>query len=464
MTLPASVAAGHPATARVGLDILRAGGSAADAVAAMILAGCVAETIFCGLGGGGFATYYQAADRSVHALDFFVAVPGLDGTEPKPGRAISVSFGGVAVPYEVGGSTVAVPGTPRGVEELHRRFGRLAWAQIVDPAYYLAASGVEFPHAHAALLPDIAPAMLIGAGISAYSDEQSGRLLDGGDTLHHPGLADVLGAYRSGGADVLMSGAFADDLIAQVRADGGSLSTLDLRSYRVRELPTSDEEVSGHRIRARTNDLDGMVRTLAAVAARGSLSRADRAVALVGALRGLPRRAETTSVAAVDADGNGCAATHSLGLGSGIWVSGVHANSMLGEGELVRERLAPGDRMGSMMVPTVVTDSEGALAAVLGAAGGSRIRPALVQVLLRMLIDGEPMPTAVAASRLSATLDAVHLEPGIPGEVVAALEESGETVVQWPQQRPYFGGVSGVGPGGPTADPRRGGAALEFPG
>ncbi|MDQ2846649.1 MAG: gamma-glutamyltransferase, partial [Actinomycetota bacterium] len=169
MRLSASVAAGHPATAEVGYEMLAAGGTAADAVAAMILAGCAAETIFSGLGGGGFATFYTAETRSVDCLDFFVAVPGLDGSRRGPARAIEVSFGGVAVPYEVGGPTVAVPGTPAGVAALHQRFGRLPWQQIVRPAEGLARAGVPMPAAHAALLPDIAPAMLLGAGVAAYS-------------------------------------------------------------------------------------------------------------------------------------------------------------------------------------------------------------------------------------------------------------------------------------------------------
>jgi len=140
-SLPASVAAGHPATAAAGRDVLRAGGSAADAVAAMILAGCVSETIFTGLGGGGFATVYEASTRQVHCLDFFVAVPGLDGTVPAPARDIKVAFGDVEVPYAVGGPSVAVPGTPAGVAALHSSFGRLEWSEIVRPARDLAAEG-----------------------------------------------------------------------------------------------------------------------------------------------------------------------------------------------------------------------------------------------------------------------------------------------------------------------------------
>ena len=66
------MAAGHPATAQAGGDILAAGGSAADAAAAMVLTSCAAETLFTGLGGGGFAIHYEAATGQTRCLDFFV--------------------------------------------------------------------------------------------------------------------------------------------------------------------------------------------------------------------------------------------------------------------------------------------------------------------------------------------------------------------------------------------------------
>src|SRR4051812_3465331 len=76
--LPAGIAAGHPATVAAGHAVLGAGGSAADAAVAATLAACVAETVFTGIGGGGFATYWSASEQTVTCLDFFVTVPGLD--------------------------------------------------------------------------------------------------------------------------------------------------------------------------------------------------------------------------------------------------------------------------------------------------------------------------------------------------------------------------------------------------
>src|SRR4029079_15836541 len=89
-----------------------------------------------------------------------------------------------------------------------------------------------------------------------------------------------------------------------------------------------------------------------------------------------------TNLVTVDAEGNACVLTSSLGLGAGDWLPGldVRLNSMLGEVDLIREPLRPGERMRSMMSPTLAFDGdEPALAG--GAAGGTRLRSALVQVL-----------------------------------------------------------------------------------
>jgi gamma-glutamyltranspeptidase/glutathione hydrolase len=446
--------------------VLAKGGSAADAVAAMILAGCVAETLFTGLGGGGFSTVYDAATQQVHCLDFFVAVPGLDGTVPAAAQAIKVAFGDVEVPYAIGGPSVAVPGTPKGVAELHARFGRLPWFDIVVPARTLAAKGTPFPVQHAELLPDVAAAMVIGAGVDIYTRPDDGggrRTLAGGELLHHAGLADTFDDYLNEGPQALTTGDRGRALVAAVRADGGAMSEMDMAEYRVNELPVERVDFGPGVICVRGNDLDSFGRTAAAMhGSLGGTAPGDRALALVRALRAAAARTETTTVVAVDPQGNACAATHSLGLGSGIWTGGVHGNSMLGEGELLRGELLPGQRMPSMMVPLVVTDRAGGLLLAGGAAGGSRIRPALLQVLLHVLIDGRGAAEAVAAPRLSAVADAVHLEPGFGPEVLAALTESGENVVQWPEQRPYFGGVAVVAKDGPAADPRRGGLALRL--
>lgn len=465
--IPAGVAAGHPETARIGLAILADGGSAADAVAAMIVAGSVAETIFSGLAGGGFATHYAGRTGEITCHDFFVAVPGLDGTAAGRGSSISIEFGGVPMPYEVGGATVAVPGTPCGVEALHTSHGRLPWARIVRPARDLAATGSDFSPAHASMLLDVAPAMMLNEGIPIYSTtgvDESRVLLRANQNLFHPGLDETLDLYLDQGAAALMTGEFGRRFVSAVRADGGALSLADMAAYHATTITPVAAPIGDATVYLRGNDLDDVAGTIAQLdidqVRAGNLRRA---LALVSALQGTAKRAETTSVVAVDSEGNACAATHSLGLGSGIWVSGVHGNSMLGEGELLRGALVPGERMGSMMSPLVVTGIDGGLLMAGGAAGGSRIRGALLQVLSSVLVEGMLLPQAVSRPRLSVAGNTVHLEPGFEPDVAPGLTAAGYEVLHWAEPKPYFGGVSAADSSGPAADPRRGGLALTLP-
>jgi gamma-glutamyltranspeptidase/glutathione hydrolase len=457
------VAAAHPATAEVGVQILRDGGTAADAAVAAVLTCCVAETIYTGLGGGGFATYFDAATGEVTCLDFFVAVPGTDGDrQPGPMITVDVFFGGLPQAYSIGGASVAVPGVPLGLGEVHRRWGRLAWMDVVAPAAALARTGVVLPAPQARTLISCAPALAYGEGAACYTP--NGKLLEGGDLLFHPGLAAALDGLASEGPAVFYTGAFASVMVDAVRAAGGSLGPADLSGYRVLDVPVDHATLNGYRVRAR-HDLSRTVDTIAALPPDVvGLPPGDRAVAVATALRDAGRQkiGDTTNVSVVDAEGNACVITTTLGLGAAVWLPGlgVNMNSMLGEGELITDDLAPGLRMSSNMCPLVVIDPDGRLAAAAGSAGASRIRTALVDTLLGVLIDGLDMPAAIARPRFHVVEDTVHAEPGVPDDELAALTAAGFRINRWPEMNHYFGGVTGIGFGGAAGDPRRGGAGL----
>ena len=460
MTVRAGVAAGHRATAEAGAQILGRGGNAVDAAVAMMLTSCAAETLFTGLAGGGFATVYDATTGAVRCVDFFVAVPGRGGRQPSRGTEIEVVFVGQRVPYEIGPGTVAVPGVPAGAHHLWRRFGRLPWADVVEPGRQ-ASYGTTLAETHAVLLPKVAAAMSVNEGVQVWT-RPDGTLLQTGDRLWH---RDHHRSYELLAEDpsAFYRGAYADALLSAV-ADGGALGPEDLEAYQVVESVPRMVRVDDFTVHARGDDLDdvlGTVQQAAATMPGDPLTDADSALALVEALRAPDRRAETTNLVAVDDQGDGCAITTSLGLGSGVYVPGfgVHLNSMMGEGELVREVLDPGVRMGSMMSPLVALDGDGRLAALAGAAGGSRIRPALVQSLIRILRGAAPQD-AIDAPRLNALADLVRLEPGFAPDVVAALAAAGETVAVAEQRDPYFGGVSALSALGGGADPRRSGSVI----
>jgi gamma-glutamyltranspeptidase/glutathione hydrolase len=461
--VPAGIAAGHPATAEVGLGVLAAGGSAADAAVAATLACCVSESILTGMAGGGFATYYDAATGEVTCLDFFCAVPGLDGDlDAGPMVPISVRFGGVPMRYEIGGASVGVPGVALGCGEVHGRWGRLPWDRVVAPAIVLARDGVVLPAPQARTLISVAPALLPGDGAGIYAP--GGRLLAGGDLLHHPGLDEALAILAAEGPSSFYTGQVGRAMVDAVRAGGGALGPADLAAYRVLPLPVDRASFAGHHVYAR-HDLNQAISTIAALPPDlSSMSRPDRAVALARGLvaAGKQKIGDTTNISVIDPEGNACVVTVTLGIGSGVWLPGlgVHLNSMLGEGELITSQMHAGARMSSNMCPMVVIDDDGELVLAAGSAGASRIRTALVQTLANVLIDGDDVATAIARPRFHAVDQEVHAELGYDEAELVALESAGFTVNRWDQLDHYFGGVSAVGIAGAAGDPRRGGVGL----
>jgi gamma-glutamyltranspeptidase/glutathione hydrolase len=443
-----AVAAGHPATADAGAEILADGGSAADAAVAACLASCVAETIMTGLLGGGHAIYFDAASGAARNLDCFVSVPSGDGA---PMESLAVPFGEELVHYAIGASSCAVPGVPAGLDALWRAHGRLPWARLVEPALRLARKGVAMPAAHVACLVMLAPVMTMREGAALYAP--SGELMGEGDVLRQPGLVTALELVRDEGAASVYSGTIARSLLDLVQERGGVITAADLEGYAPVWAEPVEVEFAGRRVLARRG-LSGVPETLMRFDPAGGSS------ALLAALEAVPvLDGHTTNLTVVDADGNACVLTTSLGLGSGDWLPGLdlHLNSMLGESDLIREPLRPGDRMASMMAPTLAF-SGAELELALGAAGGTRLRTALVGVLGAVLHEGLEPQVAIDRPRFHPAGNVVNAEPGVDEDWLTALEQRGRAVRRWAGRHHYFGGVSALGRLGAGADPRRSGA------
>jgi gamma-glutamyltranspeptidase / glutathione hydrolase len=454
-----AVAAGHPATAEVGAEILEAGGSAADCVVASCLASCVAETVMTGLLGGGHAIHFDAATGRVANLDCFVAVPGLGREgEPVPLLELEVPFGTELVHYAVGIGSCGVPGVPAGIEALWQAHGRLPWPRLVEPALRLARGPVAMPAAHAACLRMLEPVMTMNEGARIYSP--GGQLLDEGDLLLQPGLVAALEAVADEGARSAYDGTLARALLALMDERGGLVTQEDLSSYEALWSDPVEVEFRGYRVETRAG-LSNFPAALQRVAQLRGLSEPERVLAVTAALLDdPPAQGGTTNISAIDADGNACVLTTSLGLGSGDFLPGLdlHLNSMLGEADLLTGPLDPGERMASMMAPTIALDSNG-VALAAGAAGGTRLRSALLQVVAGILDEGLEPQAAVDRPRFHPAVSLVHLEPGYGPETRGALESAGFEVRDWPDRHHYFGGVSAVTPSGAAGDPRRNGEA-----
>jgi gamma-glutamyltranspeptidase/glutathione hydrolase len=445
----AGVAAGHPATAEVGLEILGDGGTAADAVVAMGLASCVAETVYSGLLAGCHAIAFDGS--RVSNLDGFAAVPSEEGDLVD----IPVAFGDEVVVYSIGAPSCAVPGLPAALGELSERLGRLPWKRLVEPAHALARQGVPLPEMHERSLEMLAAVFSLERGAELFV--RDGRTLRTGELLVQPGLVDTLEALAEEGAQSVYRGSLAEALLA---IDGVPFSAADLREYRVRWSDPAPADFHGYRVATR-GGLSGVPELLSRFPRLAELSETDRVLTLVDALETPDSGGEhTTNMAAVDAQGRACVLTHSLGVGAGVWVPGfdVQLNNLLGETDIAFGEPKPGDHLESRMAPSLAFDREG-LALAIGSAGATRLRSALSTVLSGVLVEGLIAEDAVSRPRVHPTPDVVDAEPGVDEAALAELEARGRTVRRWERIHHYFGGVSCVGRTGAAGDPRRSGAA-----
>ncbi|MHB8641921.1 MAG: gamma-glutamyltransferase [Gaiellaceae bacterium] len=451
--MEAGVAAGHPATASVGADVLAAGGSAADAAVAAVLAACVAETVMTGLLGGGHAIYWDAREQRAWNLDCFCVVPSGERGDPVE---LQVPFGEEVVHYAIGPASFAVPGVPAGLGALHERFGRLPWADLCVPAMSLARTGVELPPAHAACLAMLAPVMTLDRGAELYAP--GGELLRTGELLHQPALEKALALLADEGAQSAYTGSIAEAILSLERRRGGGVTRADLAAYEARWTDPVRVRFRGVDVNTRAGR-SGVPELLAALPPLRGLTETERVLALVPLLENHGPGTHTTNVTVVDDDADACVFTTSLGLGSGDFVPGLdlHLNSMLGEVDLVTGPLVPGERMASMMAPAVAVDDEG-LSLAIGAAGGTRLRGALALVLAAIVDEGFKPQAAVDRPRFHPAGEVVNAEPGVAEHALARLAGEGRRVRRWPERHHYFGGVSVIGRAGAAADPRRSGA------
>lgn len=492
------VAAGHPESARAGAEALARGGGAVDGALAAAFASAVAESPLTGPGAGGFMLVRPPAGEAV-LLDFFVARPGL-GPEgqrlnPRDLRSFRVPFGGAEQEFHIGPASVAVPGMIPGLLEAHRRFARLSLSELVEPAVRLARAGVRMS-ASAAFLHAILEEMLLAdpAGAAIYAPE--GRLLGEGDVLRMPDLADTLEAIAAEGEAVMRDGTVGRRLLELMSERGGLVTPQDLGAYRVIERrpltaahrgvvlltnppPSSGGVLIGAALDAirdappAESELSHFRAAIAGGVAADALRDEDFAerVARGEDPRPAPDRkptGSTTHVSVIDREGGMASLSSSNGSSSGVVIpgTGVLLNNMLGEQDLNPAGFGigpPGERMTSMMAPSVLVRGDQPFAAI-GSAGSNRLRSAILQTMLS-IVDGRlGAREAVQRPRVHPELGLVDVEHGVPDSVVAQLEADGITLRRWSQRSLFFGGVSVAvrGRDGLEAagDPRRGGAAF----
>ncbi|MEL6566072.1 MAG: gamma-glutamyltransferase [Pseudomonadota bacterium] len=228
------VAAANPLAVQAGVDVLAAGGTAADAMVAVQVVLGLVEPQSSGLGGGAFLVWYDAEAG---------ALTTLDGRETAPLAATPQLFQDEAgEPLKffdavVGGRSVGTPGTPALLEALHQRWGNQPWAGLFDAGIDLADGGFAVSPRLAGLVARDQERLSRFADTAAYF-LPGGTPLQVGDRLTNAAYAQTLRAIAASGTDAFYTGQIATDIVATVQgAEGnpGVLSEMDLAVYQVKE-------------------------------------------------------------------------------------------------------------------------------------------------------------------------------------------------------------------------------------
>ncbi len=501
MTRPAMIVAAQPEAAEAGARVLQRGGNAIDAAIAAALVQGVVDPQMCGIAGFGSCHLYLPTAGAHCCIDFHGKTPlaadpamweHLIEGEARDGFGFILK-GRV---NDVGYRSITTPGALKAFYEAVERFGSWDWADICAPAIARAREGfVVRPHVDFWWRQTEQMGRTANRERNAFSEtgravyfHEDGRLKGVGERVVNPDMARTLERIARGGADIFYTGEIAEEIDADMRANGGLMTAADLAAYRtattepirtdyrrwrvasnrppgggvqvlqmLNQLEHFDLAAIGHNstdylrivgeaMKRATRDKDAHVgdpafydvpldrlisreygRALAAEIERGERASVERLAA---------EPADTTHVVAIDREGGIVTMTHSLGMPSGVITPGLGFmyNGCMGVFDPRPGRagsIAPGKSRFSSLCPTIVFEGERPCLA-LGAPGGTQIAMGVTQAILNVLDHGMTMTEAVSAPRFSATSNAIDISNRIPGYVVEPLAAMGYEVIRSP--------------------------------
>ncbi len=244
----AMITAPQPEAVEAGTAILKAGGSAIDAVLACAFTQGVVDPLMCGLGGLGSLQVFDPETGRHEVIDGLSTCPAActpDMWDSVFERECSDGYGYVlkGAVNEIGHQAVTTPGILRLFEAAHARFGRLNWSDLFAPAIGFAAAGWMIrPHVVAMMntneaaygrLPFVAKLGFSPEGAALYlrADGTPKRV---GDLVRNPDLAATLRDIATDGVESFYTGALSRRIVADMQAHCGLLSAADLAGFQPR--------------------------------------------------------------------------------------------------------------------------------------------------------------------------------------------------------------------------------------
>ena len=470
------VAAQHRRAAEVGAAVLADGGDAVDAAVATSFAIGVVEPWMSGPGGGGAMIVYRAKERRTWVVDFGMRAPaGLDPVDyPLSGAGVSADlFPWPAVVEDrnaVGATAIAVPGTVDGMGVIHERFGTKPWRDLLAPAAELADEGLLVDW-YAALVIASATRMLAVNEFAAKTFLEDGRwpTISAWTALAEKrvDLSTMGGTIRrlaERGPREFYEGELAHAIVRDVRRAGGLLSTADLAGYHAKLMEPRKIVYRGATLYAAPEltagpTLADCLARLAAYSPAGRAPNADAYAAYAIALReayawrlenmgdvegGRRGPACTTHFSVVDRHGNMCAVTQTLLSIFGSKVMLPESGLLMNNGILWFDpeggkpnSLGPGKRCLMNVCPVIGEHRSRRFA--LGASGGRRILPAVMQLALYLVDYGMTLEEAFHSPRIDLSGgDTLIADLSLPQSIRAVLARTFKLVEARRTAFPYM--------------------------
>ena len=519
------VAAGREEAARIGLDILKAGGNAVDAAVAAGFALGVCEQQSSGIGGGGFMIIRFGDTGEIVFIDFrdmSGAAASLKDHERLPDGRVKDETN------KIGALSVAVPGEVKGMLYALDTYGSLDRKSVMQPAIQMAEEGFEVSKITSRDIKDAYRALIrFPATAAIYLDEDE-MPWEKGSIIKNPDLARSLRLIAEQGEEVFYRGEIGEKIVAAVQAEGGHLTMEDFAAYEIHvtkpvhgsyrgydiyssNLPSSGGTIIVEMLNILENfDVGAMdpegAEYFHLLAETMKLGFADRSrylgdpafvkAPLAGlidkeygrqqALRIHPDKAgryeaadpwpfesdSTTSYSIMDKAGNMVCVTKTVDatFASGLVAegTGILLNDTLVDFSLDPDSpnvLAGRKRPLSSMSPTLILkDGEPFMA--LGAPGSTRIITGVLQVITKVIDHKMDLKEAIDAVRMHDDFGTLILEKRVPDSVLEALKAKGHelnTGEEW-FTFPCIQGCIRL-PDGKlkgAADPRRDGKALAY--
>ena len=492
------VVAPQPRAAEGGARILERGGTAFDAAIAAAFVQMVVDPFMCGVGGMGTAQVYVARTGEHRMIDFYnragsrvtpdMWAADIEGRTAISGYTIFEDFRS-----ELGYTSIMTPGTVAGFAELHCRYATWPWKELLGPAIATAREGFRVPPYLTDFLtrkpqqgmPDGYRRVTTTPACARIYLRPDGSLIQEGDLLRNPDMAQTLQTLAEEGPDAFYTGALGDPVAEDLAANGSFVTGEDLVAYRIREGQPLTTSYRGYTVASNPppgggawvlevlNILEGFPlgemehngpEHLHLLAMAMKLAHADRDTYLgdqefvevpiqevfqskeraqeyqrvirAGTVpaSGVSAKgaSETTHLTVVDQEGNVVSVTHSLGTSSGVVTPGLgfmYNDSMKLFDPLPGRpnSMASGKARTSGMCPTIVfKDGQPVLA--VGAPGGSVIMSAVLQSICNVIDFGMTATEAVSAPRIHTEGGPVYVEARIREDTCQELRRRGHEV------------------------------------